>query len=232
MLMFNLSVDRAFFWAYAGDLLEEVLMRNLLKNVAVFTVLSVALSGFTNCTSTTSPSKDAAEESAAANTNNAANSAAKNNNYPPAPSGIMQADIKDLEGNTFKLEDKKGKVVLVNLWGIWCAPCVAEMPHLIEMQDKFKDKDFQIVGLNIGNDEGEEEPAENIKTFAEKKKLNYQLGYADEKLFDEFVKVSRMAGVPQTILINREGRLTGVFTGGGPKVVNQMKESVEKLVGE
>ncbi|MDQ3321276.1 MAG: TlpA family protein disulfide reductase [Acidobacteriota bacterium] len=206
-------------------------MRNLFKIVIVFAVLSIVMSGFTSCTSTTSPSKDAAG-SAAANTNAAEDSAAKNNNYPPAPSGIMQADIKDLEGNTFKLEDKKGKVVLVNLWGIWCAPCIAEMPHLIEMQNKFKDKDFQIVGLNVGNDEGEEEPAENIKTFAEKKKLNYQLGYADEKLFEEFVKVSRMAGVPQTILINREGKLTGVFTGGGPKIINSMKESVEKIVGE
>ncbi len=206
-------------------------MRNLFKNVAVFAVLSVVMSGLTGCTSTTSTSKDVAE-TAPANANAVANSALKDNNYPPAPKGIMAADIKDLDGNSFKLEDKKGKVVLVNLWGIWCAPCVAEMPHLVEMQEKFKDKDFQIVGLNIGNDEGEEEPAENIKTFAEKKKLNYQLAYADEKLFDEFVKVSRMSGVPQTILINREGQLTGVFTGGGAKVVNSMKESVEKIVNE
>lgn len=204
-------------------------MKNLLKNIAVFAVLSVLLSGFLSCKSTTSQPKDASES--AANTGSAAN-ASKSGNYPPAPAGIMQADIRDLDGNTFKLEDKKGKVVLVNLWGIWCGPCVAEMPHLIELQEKFKDRDFQIIGLNIGDDNGEEESAANIKAFAEKKKLNYQLAYADEKLFGEFVKVSRLNGVPQTILIDREGRLTGVFTGGGPKVVGQMKESVEKIIGE
>ncbi len=204
-------------------------MKNLFKNAAVFVVLSIALSGFSAC-SNSNTQKDTAENTTSV-TNSAANSAAKND-YPPAPAGIMQAEIKDVNGGAFKLEDKRGKVVLVNLWGIWCVPCVAEMPHLIEMQDKFKDKDFQIVGLNIGNDEGEEEPAENIKNFAEKKKLNYQLGYADEKLFDEFVKVSRMSGIPQTILINREGKLTGVFTGGGPRVVAQMKEKVEKVVNQ
>ena len=204
-------------------------MKGIFKNAAIFVVLSVMLSGFAACTKTTGDAPPAATGNSTASSGAPVKTA---DDYPPAPANIMQAEIKDVDGNTFKLEDKKGKVVLVNLWGIWCGPCVAEMPHLIEMQNEFRDKDFEIVGLNVGDDEGGEETPENIKAFAEKKKLNYQLGYADEKLFGEFVKVSRAAAVPLTVIINREGRLTGVFTGGGPRITAQMKETVEKIISQ
>lgn len=222
MLRFILLVSRAFIRASAEDLLKEVLMRNLLKSIAVFAVLSVALSGFTSCTSTTSSSKDTTEN--AANTNSAGT---KGSEYPPAPSGIMQAEIKDIDGNAFKLEDKKGKVVLVNLWATWCGPCRAEMPELVAMQDKYKDKGFEIIGLDT-----DEETPEEIKTFAQTMKLNYQLGFADPKLMSDFLKVSKFQGIPQSFLIDREGKLRNVFVGGGGKIVNQMKEAVEKTVGE
>ena len=139
----------------------------------------------------------------------------------------MQADVKNLDNTTYKLQDKKGKVVLVNLWATWCGPCIAEMPHLNEMQEKYRDKGFEIIGLNT-----DDESKDAIDAFAAKQKLNYQLGWADGPMMGEFVKLTKLAGIPQSILINREGQLTGVFTGGGPKVIGQMKETVEKIVNE
>ncbi len=174
-------------------------MKNLFTNVAVFIVLSIVLSGFIACTKTTNEPNGSVDKTADSDTSTAP---PKNSNYPPAPSAIMQADIKDLDGNTFKLEDKKGKVVLVNLWGIWCPPCIKEMPDLIALQEKYKDKGFEVIGLNVGDRDGGVEPAENIKAFAEEKSLNYQLAYADEDLFSHFVKLSKLAGVPQSLLID------------------------------
>jgi len=208
---------------------KEVLMKYILKNISVFIVLSVLLSGFAACTKTTSSPLTAAGE----DTNSAATATKRDgggSEFPPAPSALMQSEIKDVDGNVFKLEDKKGKVVLVNLWGIWCGPCVAEMPELVALQEKYKDKDFEIIGLNIGSDEGEPEAPENIKAFAEKKKLNYHLGYADTTFFGNMVKVTKMSGVPQSVLIDREGRLNGVFTGVSAHLMEQLKDSVEKAV--
>jgi thiol-disulfide isomerase/thioredoxin len=201
-------------------------MKYLLKNISVFVVLSFLLSGFAACTKTTTSTQTAAGE----NTNSTAAKSDGSSEFPPAPSALMQSQIKDVDGNVFKLEDKKGKVVLVNLWGIWCAPCVKEMPELIALQEKYKDKDFEIIGLNVGNDEGEPEPAENIKSFAEKKNLNYTLGYADTTFFGNMAKATKMGGVPQSILIDREGRLNGVFTGVSAHLIEQLKDSVEKAV--
>ncbi|HVE56755.1 MAG TPA: TlpA disulfide reductase family protein, partial [Pyrinomonadaceae bacterium] len=181
-------------------------MKVLLKNLGLFIVLSLVFSALTSCTS---PQTASVNESNDASNTTTVPPEKKKINYPPAPSAIMTADVKLLDGTNFKLQDKKGKVVLVNLWATWCGPCINEMPHLVEMQEKFKDKGFEIVGLDI-----DEESKEEIDAFAAKQKLNYQLGWSGNLIKNEFVKVTRLDGIPQSILINRDGQLTGVFTGG------------------
>ncbi|MDQ3041738.1 MAG: hypothetical protein M3R11_05085, partial [Acidobacteriota bacterium] len=79
---------------------------------------------------------------------------------------------------------------------------------------------------------GETESVENIRAFVEEKKLNYPIGYADEKFFGEMIKLTRMAAIPQSVLINRDGKMTGIFKGGGQRVINEMKQSVEKVMSE
>ena len=199
-------------------------MKVLLKNLGLFIVLSFAFSALTSCTS--APTAPADNSTVSANTSDASPEK-KKVNYPPAPSAIMQADVKLLDGTNIKLQDKKGKVVLVNLWATWCGPCINEMPHLREMQEKFKDKGFEIIGLDI-----DDESKEDIDAFSAKQKLNYQLGWSGNTIKNEFVKVTRLDGIPQSILINRDGQMTGVFTGGSPSVINKMKETVEKIVNE
>lgn len=201
-------------------------MKVFLKNFALFIVLVFAFSALTSCDGTKSASVNN-DPNAPANTNSNAPTDKSKINYPPAPSAIMQADIKALDDTTFKLQDKKGKVLLVNLWATWCGPCISEMPHLVEMQDKYKDKGFEVIGLDT-----DDESKADIEAFAAKQKLNYQLGWANGAMMNEFVKISRLNGIPQSLLINREGQLTGVFTGGGPKTVEKMKETVEKIVNE
>ena len=212
-------------------------MKNTFANIILFGALSVALSGFTACNNTATTQKGPVIEVAtnASNSNTASNAAtadAKDANFPPVPSGLYQATIKDLDGKTYTLEDKKGKVVLVNLWAIWCGPCIAEMPHLREMQEKYRDKGFEVLGLNTSDDNGGTESVENIRAFIEEKKLNYPIGYADEKFFSEMIKLTRMPAIPQSVLINRDGKMTGIFKGGGQRVINEMKQSVEKAMSE
>lgn len=212
-------------------------MRNLFANVILFAALSVAFSALTACNNTASTQKGpvievASNESANVAAPNTAVAETKDSKFPPVPTGLYQAAIKDLDGNEYTLEDKKGKVVLVNLWAIWCGPCIAEMPHLREMQEKYQDKGFEVLGLNTGDDSGETESVENIRAFVEEKKLNYPIGYADEKFFGEMIKLTRMAAIPQSVLINRDGKMTGIFKGGGQRVINEMKQSVEKVMSE
>ena len=199
-------------------------MKNLLKNTFLFVALSIAFSSFTACKTSVSSQKGTNSEVSSNNTA-PTNTEVAAGNYPAAPEAVLQTENKDLDGNPLKIADYKGKVVLVNLWATWCGPCRGEMPHFIEMQDKYRDKGFEVLGLDV-----DEESVEEINTFAKEMKLNYKLGYADQKLVSAFIKITKLQGIPQTLLINRDGQLIGVFSGGGQRVITQMKEAVEKAM--
>ena len=152
--------------------------------------------------------------------------------YPPLASGLADAELELLDGTKTKISDRKGKVLLLNIWGIWCGPCRAEMPHLVELQQQYGDRGFEIVGLNIGDRDGAPESVAAIKTFADSMKLNYTLVRSPGAATQQFYSISKQQVVPQTLLIDREGHLRGVFVGGGARVINSMKENVEKTMSE
>jgi thiol-disulfide isomerase/thioredoxin len=209
-------------------------MKLLLKNLGLFVVLSIFFSGLIGCTqnASLSPANTAVNTvpTPGANTQPSeipVRNTPKSNDYPPIAPAIMTAEIKDLDGSTFKLEDLKGKVVLINLWATWCGPCKAEMPELIKMQDEFRDKDFVILGLD-----SDDESPELVKPFVEKQKLNYRIGWASDALTKDLLKISHFDAIPQSFLIDRDGKLRGVITGADPAKLAQIKETIRKTVSE
>lgn len=200
-------------------------MRVLVKNAVFFVLLATVMSMVPSCGNSQNASGGPNVPPPVIDGDVPKTDKKPSSDYPPAPKAIMENQIKRLDGTMYTLNDKKGKVVLINLWATWCGPCIGEMPHLNEMQEKFASQGFEIIGLNT-----DDESKTDIDAFAEKQKLNYELGWADGKLMTEFVKISRLQGIPQSILINRDGQLTGVFTGGSKKTIDKMKETVEKIV--
>ena len=199
-------------------------MKLLVKNIALFISLSIFISMFAGCSTTSAVKSPVNNNNVADNKSNLPKS-----EYPSAPVPIMQAQITKPDGAIFKLEDYKGKVILVNLWAIWCGPCKAEMPEFIKLKEEYKEKGFEIIGLNVGDTSGEPELPENIISFSEQYKLNYTVGQTDDKIYHEFLKISKVDAIPQSFLIDREGKLVGVFVGGG-KNVEKIKDSVGKIM--
>ncbi|NNE65919.1 MAG: TlpA family protein disulfide reductase [Pyrinomonadaceae bacterium] len=147
--------------------------------------------------------------------------------YPLAPAAVAETEIEALDGEDFKISDFKGKVVLINLWATWCGPCIHEMPHFRRLQDEYGDKGFVMVGLN-----SDEESEAQVREFVKQQKLNYLIGWSTSEINEEFMKISKLPGIPQSLLLNREGEMTGLFRGGGPKVIKSMVERVEKMMEE
>lgn len=183
-------------------------MQSNSKKIILFLVLSIIISVISACSGTT------------------ATPAVKQGDYPPAPTNLMQASLTKLDGSSFKLNDYRGKVLLVNVWATWCGPCRQEIPELIELQNKHKAKGFEVIGLNV--DEGED--AEMIKDFGKEFNVNYDLVRGESELFREFYQISKKDAIPQSFLIDREGKLLGVFVGGG-SALKKLIVSVDKVVG-
>ncbi|OGO40172.1 MAG: hypothetical protein A2Z03_06560 [Chloroflexi bacterium RBG_16_56_8] len=110
----------------------------------------------------------------------------------PAPSLVL----RDLQGNSASLEERRGSVVLVNLWATWCPPCKAEMPALQAFYEKYRDDGFVIIGINDG------EPLELVASFAGEYGLTFPIW------LDEAYRTERAFGtisLPSSYVIDRQG---------------------------
>src|SRR5882672_9638976 len=115
-------------------------------------------------------------------------------NPDPAPA----LGINDLDGKPISLDEFKGKIVLLNFWATWCGPCRAEIPDLIELQNKYKD---QLTIIALATDE--DEPAE-VKKFAQKAGINYRVGMATDPLR---VKYGGIPALPTSFILDTQGRV-------------------------
>ncbi len=113
--------------------------------------------------------------------------------------------LKDATGNTVKLSDYRGKVVLLNFWATWCGPCKIEIPWFIDFQQQFKDRDFAILGVSLDDDGWK-----SVKPYVEQKKINYRVMIGTEELSTLYGGVDSL---PTTFLIDRAGRIAQMHMG-------------------
>ncbi|MFN0277910.1 MAG: TlpA disulfide reductase family protein [Pyrinomonadaceae bacterium] len=203
-------------------------MREFIINLALFLVLCIAFSSFTACTGTQADNNNLAN----AKGSSKASDGSKGSGYPPLASGIAEGDIVLLDGVKTKVSGHKGSVVILNLWGIWCGPCRDEMPHLNAMHKQYGDKGLKVLGLNIGDHDGKPEPVENIKKFATDMKIDYTLARVEYPIVSQFYLLTKQQVVPQTFLVDREGRLRGTFIGGGQRNYDMIQQNLDKVMAE
>jgi len=115
-------------------------------------------------------------------------------NPDPAP----EFKLNGLDGKPVTLAGSRGKITLLNFWATWCGPCRAEIPDLIELQNKYKDR-LQILGLVVDDDD-----ADAIKEFAEKFGINYPVAIASDAIRFQY---GGIAALPTSFVLDAEGRI-------------------------
>jgi peroxiredoxin len=136
----------------------------------------------------------------------------------PAP----DFSLPDINGTTVKLSDFKGKVVVLNFWATWCAPCRKEIPDFIEMQNQYGKDGLQFVGIAI-----DQEGVQVIKPYADKAKMNYPVLVGDDAVFAKF---GGSNAIPVTLLIDKKGTIRNTYVGMKPKAA--LEEMVLALMRE
>ena len=132
---------------------------------------------------------------------------------PPehAPGGIASThsfapefSLTDLSGRKLELSSYRGKVVILDFWATWCEPCRTEIPRLADLQNKYRDRGLQIIGISL-----DDEP-KAVRAFYQQFNMNYPVAVGDANLAERY---GGILGLPVNFVISRDGRIYAKHAG-------------------
>lgn len=135
----------------------------------------------------------------------------------PAPN----FELKTIAGETVKLEDLRGKVVLLDFWASWCGPCMMAMPEIEKIHQEFAGKPVMVIGVNQRDD------AEAAQEAVDSKGITFtQVLDSDGAVGDAF----GVTGIPHTVLIDAEGRIQSIHRGFSVNLASELSGDIQKLL--
>ena len=137
-------------------------------------------------------------------------------NPDPAP----DFKLSTLDGKALTLAGSHGKVILLNFWATWCGPCRAEIPDLIDLQNKYKDH-LQILGLVVDDDD-----PDAVKAFVEKFGINYPVAIASNEIRFQY---GGIAALPTSFVLDSEGRIVQKHEGLRDPILYELE--IRSLLG-
>ncbi len=146
------------------------------------------------------------------------------------------------------MEDLRGKVVLLDFWAVWCGPCIATFPHLIEWQEKYSDKGLVILGATnfynykwdedagkaVRAEEGAQVSPEEELAMLEKFRESYKLhhGFFVNSKESGYAKAFAVSGIPQAVLLDKEGKIQLIRVGSGPANAKAVEAKIKELLAQ
>jgi thiol-disulfide isomerase/thioredoxin len=146
----------------------------------------------------------------------------------PMPDDVKNAELKTLDGETFKLSDFGGKIVVVNLWATWCGPCRQEIPQIVALRKAYEGKDVEFIGLTFADDRGN--TPEAVREFVAQQAITYRIAWADQKLYARLLAPGYQ--IPQTYIIDKQGRIRKKIVGGGAHVGEFIRATLDDILAD
>lgn len=112
-------------------------------------------------------------------------------------------DYENHKGGKTKLEDLRGKYVYIDVWATWCGPCIAEIPHLKKVEEKYHGKNIEFVSISVDT----EKDYEKWKKMVVSKELGGIQLFADKNWTSDFIKAYGINAIPRFILIGPDGKV-------------------------
>ncbi len=125
----------------------------------------------------------------------------------PAPLGYT---LKDMHGQDVRLADFRGRPILINFWATWCSPCRFEIPELVELSGKYRDRGLVVLGIST------DDTPEQLRQFADEFKITYPILVGRDR-DDVADALGLRDGIPMSVFIKADGTIYGRLEGIGTK---------------
>ena len=142
-----------------------------------------------------------------------------------APSTGLAPDftLQTLDGQEITLSQLKGKVVLLDFWATWCAPCRESIPHMIQLYKNYRENGLQLIGMDV--DKGD---IETVRKFVKSMDIPYPIVVAP----DDVARNYRVNGIPTAILIDKGGNIRERIAGFSDSIAQELTRKVAELTSE
>ena len=152
----------------------------------------------------------------------------RTSNLPALPAVVLDTEMKLASGQSIKISNYSGKVVLINLWATWCGPCRVETPELVRLHKEYQDRGVEFIGLST---EDPDASAQKVRDFVSQYGVVYPIGWATRD-----VALTLMQGttsIPQSFIITRDGHIKKRILGFHPqRTPPQLKQALEDALLE
>ena len=128
--------------------------------------------------------------------------------------------LQSTDGKSFKLEDYKGKVVLLDFWATWCGPCRYSTPAVVRLNEKMKGKKFQVLSISV------DENHADVPPFLKNENVTYPTLYADPEVAYRY----RVNSIPQFVIIDKNGIISKMYQGFAPSLESEWESQINRLL--
>jgi thiol-disulfide isomerase/thioredoxin len=123
---------------------------------------------------------------------------------------VFELEFTDaISGSTVSIKSLKGKVVVIDFWATWCAPCVVEIPKMKELYTKYRNQGVEFIGVSLDAPK-EEGGLDKFKTFVQKKEIAWPQYFQGRGWESEFSTSWGIDAIPTVFVVDTEGKLYSI----------------------
>ena len=141
------------------------------------------------------------------------------------PKVVPNFSLTSLEGKPLTRDNLKGKVVLLDFWATWCAPCRAAIPHLIDIYETYKDQGLEVIGVSL--DQGDRL---DVVDFVKRNHIPYPIAIGTN---NSIVKdMGNITSLPTMILLSKKSSIEFKVVGFNAEISQKLESKLKKLLAE